>query len=103
MFNALLAVIALAISTFATGVTSPAEAKIRCANGFQILKNGSRLATPYCQDDLLARVAREYGHRVSSAKIRSNPNTKRYVCRFVGQDIRVQQTCKTNNYDMRSF
>ncbi len=87
---------ALAISLgagFAT--TGPAQAGgIKCINGFQIVK-GARLATPYCQDNLLAQVAREYGSRVSAKTIRNNPNEKRNVCRLIGQDIRVKHNCDT--------
>lgn len=73
-------------------VAGPAEAAIRCEGGFQIVQ-GNRLATPYCQDDQLAKVAREYGMRASASAIRNNPNYKREVCRLVGRDIRVQLTC----------
>jgi hypothetical protein len=69
-----------------------AEAAIRCKDGYQIVQ-GNYLATPYCQDDLLARVAREYGMRASAAAIRGNPNYKKEVCRLVGRDIRVQNHC----------
>lgn len=69
-----------------------AEAKIACVDGFQRVQ-GSMIATPYCQDALLGRVARQYGFRVSDREIRYNPNTKIHICRFVGQDIRVRPTC----------
>src|SRR5690606_27014581 len=70
----------------------PAEAAIRCEDGYQIVQ-GNPLATPYCQDELLAKVAREYGMKARAAAIRNNPNYKREVCRLVGRDIRVQNTC----------
>ena len=73
---------------------SPAEAAIKCSNGFQLVE-GSYLATPYCQDALLADVARKYGMRASAIAIRENPNYKREVCRLIGRDIRVQDTCVT--------
>ena len=62
---------------------------------FERLPNvqGSWLATPYCQDDLVAKVARQYGITASAAAIRNNPNYKRHVCRFVGQDIRIKNSC----------
>jgi len=75
-------------------LSAPAEARIKCVNGFQIVK-GQRLATPYCQDALVARVARQYGSRVSAKAIRQNPNLKRNVCRLIGQDIRVKHICET--------
>jgi hypothetical protein len=70
----------------------PASAKIQCRDGYQLVQ-GNLLATPYCQEEQLTRVANGYGIRVSFAEIRNNPNTKRRVCALVGRDIRVQQTC----------
>lgn len=89
--------VAFAIAAVGSGLAAadPAEAGgIKCINGFQIVK-GARLATPYCQDNLLAQVAREYGSRVSAKTIRNNPNEKRNVCRLIGQDIRVKHNCDT--------
>lgn len=74
---------------------APAAA-IECRNGYQVVQ-GNLLATPYCQDALLAVVARQYGIKTSAAAIRENPNHKREVCRFVGRDIRVQENCITAN------
>jgi len=67
---------------------------IKCSNGFQLVQ-GAYLATPYCQDALVAQVARAYGIRTSAAAIRENPNHKRHVCRLIGRDIRVQESCLT--------
>ncbi len=73
----------------------PAVAQgIKCSNGFQLVQ-GSYLATPYCQDALVAQVARAYGIRTSASLIRENPNHKRHVCRLIGRDIRVQESCLT--------
>lgn len=79
--------------TFGLGVVLavPASA-IECVNGFQ-RSGGNLIATPYCQDALLAKVANEYGMPASAAHIRNNPNYKKEVCRLVGQDIRVQEHC----------
>ena len=60
---------------------------------FQVVK-GELLATPYCADEYLAQVAREYGIKVTAAQIRNNPNLKRNVCRTVFTDNRVFLTCK---------
>ena len=68
------------------------EAKIVCKNGAQRV-GGSWISTPYCEDALLGQVAREHGFRVSDRELRQNPNKKRNICRFVGKDIRVQETC----------
>ncbi len=69
-----------------------ASAAIRCDGPFQII-NGNKHVTPWCQDNYLAAVAREYGMRVSASAIRNNPSTKERACRFVGADIRVKDTC----------
>lgn len=82
---------------------APAEARIKCVNGFQIV-NGSPIATPYCQDNLVAQVAREHGMKVSEVEVRNNPNYKRYVCQFVGRDIRIYQACiDANSVGRRGF
>jgi hypothetical protein len=69
-----------------------AEARIACSNGYQLVQ-GAWLATPYCQDDLVAQVAHQYGFSASAAAIRNNPNYKRHLCRFIGQDIRIKESC----------
>lgn len=65
---------------------------IKCQGGAQLVA-GSYIATPYCQDELLAQVARSYGMKAPADRIRHNPNYKREVCRFVGHDIRVYEYC----------
>lgn len=70
----------------------PADAKIRCSDGYQAV-SGSHVSTPYCQDEYVAQVAREYGVRTSGAQIRGNPQHKLDVCRLVGRDNRVSQAC----------
>jgi hypothetical protein len=85
----------VALSLFAAGST-PAAAAIKCRNGAQLVA-GNYISTPYCEDKLLAEVAREYGFKVSFAEIRNNPNAKRNVCVYVGRDIRVQENCLTAN------
>jgi len=72
-------------------LATPARA-IDCIRGFQRVE-GNLIATPYCQDEYLAQVAREYGIRASGSKIRDNPNYKKEVCRTVFTDIRVATTC----------
>jgi hypothetical protein len=70
----------------------PASA-IECEGNFQVQKSGNLIATPYCQDGYLAIVAREYGMRVNAQEIRYNPSEKERVCRLVGEDNRVRDTC----------
>lgn len=77
----------------AAAVGAPgAEGAIRCRGGFQAV-GGNLISTPYCQDQLVAEVARSYGIKVSAREIRSNPNQKRHVCQFIGRDVRVQLAC----------
>lgn len=74
----------------------PAEARIVCRGEFQVVQ-GNEISTPYCADNYLASVARQYGVRVSDATIRNNPNRKREVCRFIGHDPRVSLNCSDEN------
>ncbi len=84
-------------------LAGPAEARIKCVNGNQIV-NGVPLATPYCQDELVAKVARERGVKVSANEIRNNPNLKRNVCQHVGRDNRIYMACiDANSVGRRPF
>jgi hypothetical protein len=76
-------------------IATPAAA-IDCEGNFQVQANGARIATPYCEDGNLGRVAREYGVRVTDQELRWNPSEKGRVCRFIGEDNRVRSTC--SNY-----
>lgn len=88
------AAVAGAVTTLAAGMAAqPASAAIRCDGNYQITKHGP-INTPYCEDNYLAQVAREYGMRVSNEAIRYNPSVKERACRFVGNDIRVKSTCQ---------
>lgn len=73
-------------------VALPAEAKIVCNKGFQMVA-GSWLSTPYCRDNYIAEVARTYGFSASAERVRNNPLYKQRLCRFVGQDIRIKESC----------
>jgi hypothetical protein len=92
---------AFVCAAFASMAPRPAAAAITCEGNFQVQANGNRIATPYCADGYLAQVAREYGMRVSAQEIRWNPNEKGRVCRFIGDDNRVRDTC--NNYRNDDF
>ena len=72
--------------------TSATSAGFVCKNGFQLVQ-GSWLSTPYCQDALVAQVAHEYGFKASASEVRNNPMVKQRLCRFIGQDIRIKETC----------
>lgn len=71
---------------------APAEARIACSKGFQTV-NGHPIATPYCQDQYVAQVARANGIKVSDEAIRNNPNLKRNVCQSIGRDNRIFLAC----------
>ncbi len=73
-----------------------ANAKIACNKGFQLVA-GSWLSTPYCQDAYVADVAHEYGFSASAAEVRNNPLFKQRLCRFIGQDIRIKESCDEVN------
>jgi hypothetical protein len=79
----------LAAPAFMAG---PASAAMKCRDDYQVVQ-GREISTPYCADNYLARVAREYGVKVSDAAIRNNPNKKSEVCRFIGHDPRVKENC----------
>lgn len=83
-------VIAAALTLAALG--APALAAIKCRDGSQLVQ-GNWLATPYCQDKLLAQVANARGFKTTFAAVRNNPNHKKELCRFLYTDIRVQMTC----------
>jgi hypothetical protein len=70
-----------------------AQARIQCDGNFQIGKNGQALATPYCQDYNLARVAQGYGMRTSFEAIRNSDSVKGQICRAIGHDNRVREAC----------
>jgi hypothetical protein len=95
------AAIYLATAGLAVTIVQPAAAAIKCSNGYQLV-DGAMLSTPYCRDNLVAAVARQYGFNAPDAQVRNNPNFKRYVCRFVGQDIRIKEACEEVNPSGRS-
>ena len=70
----------------------PATAHILCDGEFQITKYGP-IATPYCGDQVIARVANSYGWRDSAAQVGTNPLAKVYICQTLGTDWRLQGPC----------
>lgn len=87
------AALALAVAGLAVTMAQPAEAKIKCVEGYQLV-GGAMLSTPYCRDNYVAAVARQYGLDAPDAKVRNNPNFKREICRWIGQDIRIKDSCE---------
>ena len=63
-------------------MATTASAEIKCQDGSQLIQ-GNWMATPYCQDKLLAQVANARGFKTSFAAIRNNPNHKKELCRFL--------------------
>lgn len=55
------------------------------------------ISTPYCQDEYVAVVARDYGIKTTGARIRNDWGHKRDVCSLIGQDIRIRTACISEN------
>ena len=73
-------------------LTTPAAARIQCRGNFQMTKYGP-IATPYCEEEQIAFVARSYGQRVTAAEVHNNPLTKVYLCQTIGYDFRLKGSC----------
>jgi hypothetical protein len=73
-------------------LTEPGEAKIQCRGNFQVTKYGL-IATPYCEEEQIAFVARSYGSKVTAAQVHNNPLTKVYLCQTIGYDQRLKGSC----------
>jgi hypothetical protein len=69
-----------------------AEAAIACDGNFQIVR-GYPVATLYCREWNLARVARKFGWHVSVDEIRYSESRKAQLCRAIGFDLEVQDVC----------
>jgi hypothetical protein len=86
------------LTSFATIVAlsavslQPAAAHIPCDGDFQVSKYGL-IATPYCGEEQIAKVANSYGWRYSAAEVHNNPLTKVYLCQTIGYDWRLQAAC----------
>ena len=83
---------ACAAILFAAMLTTPAAARIQCHGNFQVTKYGL-IATPYCEEEQIAFVARSYGQRVAAAEVHNNPLTKVYLCQTIGYDLRLKGSC----------
>ena len=73
-------------------LTEPSEARIQCRGNFQVTKYGL-LATPYCEEEQIAFVARSYGSKVTAAQVHNDPLTKVYLCQTIGYDSRLKGSC----------
>ena len=81
-----------ATALLAISLASPAAARIECRGNFQVSKYGL-IATPYCEEEQIARVARSYGATVTGAEVRNNPLKKVYLCQVYGYDTRLKGSC----------
>jgi hypothetical protein len=81
-----------AVVLLTTASPQPAAARIPCDGDFQVTQYG-RIATPYCEEEQIAKVANSYGWRVSAAEVHNNPLTKVHLCQIIGQDGRLQAAC----------
>jgi hypothetical protein len=81
--------ILISLAVFA--ISTPACA-ITCHGDFQVV-NGEEISTPYCRDNAVAAVAREYGYHVSDKTVRNEPARKEERCRYLRSDIRVHPAC----------
>ena len=75
-----------------TMLTAPAEARIQCRGNFQMTKYGP-IATPYCEEEQIAFVARSYGQKVTGRQVRNDPLMKVYLCQTLGYDSRLKGSC----------
>jgi hypothetical protein len=86
-----LAVLGLAVLQSAA-MTRTAEAAIVCKDGFQN-SGGNWISTPYCNDALLAQVARRRGVRVSDDEVRQSASKKYELCRMLEHHPEVGNYC----------
>jgi hypothetical protein len=57
-----------------SGLSTSSQARIRCNGAFQVVRGAGEIATPYCEDQYLAKVAGKYGsefpdHKSGGAQI----------------------------------
>jgi hypothetical protein len=80
----------LVVAIFAA--PDPAAARIQCRGNFQMTQYGP-IATPYCEEEQIAAVARSYGMRVTGSQVRNDPLKKVYLCQIIGGDVRLKGSC----------
>ena len=94
MTKVLRASLAAGVATLllAAASSGPAAARIQCRGNFQMSKYGP-IATPYCEEEQIALVARSYGNNVTAAQVHNDPLTKVYLCQTIGWDQRLKGSC----------
>ncbi|MFM1814087.1 MAG: hypothetical protein RLZ98_782 [Pseudomonadota bacterium] len=90
----------IALAPITVAFSAPAEARISCSGPWQIV-DGRHIASPFCGDEHLAKVARQYGMHVSGRALRRSFAMKQETCQLVGHDNRVREICTgfRNDYD----
>jgi len=84
---------AILLSTMA--LSTAAQAGGGCTTeGYQKLRSGDRVPTRACQAQLLGRVARSHGLRLSDAQILRQPEARKRICDTVGGDGRLAFACQ---------
>lgn len=71
---------------------SVSVAGIKCQGNYQISKYGP-IATPYCEEQQIANVARSYGWKVTDKQVRNDALKKVYICQILGHDVRLKGSC----------
>lgn len=75
-----------------TASVTPATAAIVCDGDFQII-DGHAVATPYCEDEQLARSLRARGVKTSGAAVRASPELKREICLMASGEASLDPAC----------
>ena len=88
------------MALFAMASPEPAAARVQCHGNFQISKYGP-IATPYCEEEQIAIVARSYGWKVTGAQIHKDALKKVYICQILGGDVRLKGSCAGYGPDSR--
>jgi hypothetical protein len=85
----------LAVLASLMALSAAAHAGGACTSeGYRKLWSGDRVPTAACQANLLGRVARDHGLRVSDSKIRRHPEVRERICETVGHDGRLAIACQ---------
>lgn len=80
------------VGMMAVAAPLPASARIQCQGNFQVSPYGL-IATPYCEEEQIARVAQSRGFNVSAAEVHNNALKKVYLCQVIGFDNRLKGSC----------
>ena len=89
--NILCASFIAALFTITVPVAS--KAGIVCEGANQVLANGEKVVTPYCEAEYLASVARKRGMSVTADEIRNKISVFMSVCALVSSEPEARQLC----------